>query len=659
MDFRAAAAALPPPAAHMAAMFTQPPALPPPPPPPPPPTQSGMFLYPGLSSPVKPPSHLLPSHKVSRNTATVPPLLQTSTPTPTSAHQASSAASQTSSFAAALKSLARNAGGTDAKEATTKSRDAPVMSPKRVPLHVPRAPHTDNPPPVVAIAPTPTHQRRESAAVTSASDITKLSPEVTSQLSAAAGADALSRAGFQPYRPDERLLESLYPGYAPSSLYPGLPRTGYPPRRPEERYLESLYPLQPVQHPLYGLEEQLYLERLGLLRPSLGVAGLSAYSPLLSAARYPPELLHSPLYMSQSLYLQERLKLEEDTRRKLETERERSREPGSQTVAPTVRERSPVRPATTTTATTSSSGAVPSELRNGTSRGRSSPAERRSASSGEQQTSPAAYRPYLSSPVQRTAAREPPLDLRTGGDAGARSNGARHGAALGKPRSHKKTTVVRPFEDTAPARHADPPADAPLNLSERGGRADATEPLTSTLDRREQLHRQGIHPDEAEPIVRHLDLLTGPPCKTVTSPEKLQFLAHVGLTTHSYRNDVELKNGSGSSASGGSTSSGGGSSGSGGSSNSQRKSGMQAVTQMYTVYNKERAAAADQARRTQERLRAQQARLEETSRGLALRLNRQVAYRSLQWRQREAIQEQLDRLGALVRALPTRARRKH
>ena len=73
----------------------------------------------------------------------------------------------------------------------------------------------------------------------------------------------------------------------------------------------------------------------------------------------------------------------------------------------------------------------------------------------------------------------------------------------------------------------------------------------------------------------------------------------------------------------------------------------------------ERAAATEQARRGQERLRAQQARLEETSRGLALRLNRQVAFRSLQWRQREAIQEQLDRLGALVRALPTRARRKH
>lgn len=59
------------------------------------------------------------------------------------------------------------------------------------------------------------------------------------------------------------------------------------------------------------LEEQLYLERLGLLRPGLGVgslssAGLSAYSPLLTAARYPPELLHSPLYLSQSLYLQER-----------------------------------------------------------------------------------------------------------------------------------------------------------------------------------------------------------------------------------------------------------------------------------------------------------------------------------------------------------------
>ena len=58
------------------------------------------------------------------------------------------------------------------------------------------------------------------------------------------------------------------------------------------------------------LEEQLYLERLGLLRPPLGVgvSGLSPYSPLLTTGRYPApsELLHSPLYMSQSLYLQER-----------------------------------------------------------------------------------------------------------------------------------------------------------------------------------------------------------------------------------------------------------------------------------------------------------------------------------------------------------------
>ncbi|XP_043229037.1 proline-rich receptor-like protein kinase PERK2 [Amphibalanus amphitrite] len=159
MDFRAAA--LPPPAAHMPALFSQPPALPPPPPP----SQAGLFLYPGLSSPVKPPSHLLPPHKVSpRNTATVPPLPQSLAPV-TSVGQppVSAASSQANSFAAALKSLARNAGGTETKEPAAPSKSsrdsAPPMSPKRGPLHVPRAPHTDNPPPVVAIAPTPTHQR--------------------------------------------------------------------------------------------------------------------------------------------------------------------------------------------------------------------------------------------------------------------------------------------------------------------------------------------------------------------------------------------------------------------------------------------------------------------------------------------------------------------
>lgn len=74
----------------------------------------------GLSSPVKPPSHLLPPSKTSRTTATVPPLHQT----PSSAHQVSSAAAttQSSSFAAALKSLARNAGGTGEWEGERRDR---------------------------------------------------------------------------------------------------------------------------------------------------------------------------------------------------------------------------------------------------------------------------------------------------------------------------------------------------------------------------------------------------------------------------------------------------------------------------------------------------------------------------------------------------------
>ncbi|KAF0299337.1 hypothetical protein FJT64_027887 [Amphibalanus amphitrite] len=477
------------------------------------------------------------------------------------------------------------------------------MSPKRGPLHVPRAPHTDNPPPVVAIAPTPTHQRsRESAPITSSAADLKgsLPSEVSSHLTAAAGGDLpRAPAGFQPYRADEqqRLLEALYPGYASSAaaaaaaaaaggLYSPAPtRPGYPPapRRPEERYLESLYPLQhPLQHSLYGLEEQLYLERLGLLRPPLGVSGLSPYSPLLTAGRYPApsELLHSPLYMSQSLYLQERLKLEEDTRRKLETERERSereqrterdrsereqraersREPTSHAVAPSARERSPVRPVDT-----GATGSLKAEPRTSGARESRSPGERRSASSGgEQQTSPAAYRPYLPSPVPRPAPREPPLDLRTGAEPAPAAPAVTNATAappLAKPRSHKKTTVVRPFEDTVstPAEPAAPVptpaapapvAEAPLNLSERSRPAERAEPppaaaapaeqLTSTLDQREELRRRGLKTEEPEPV-RHLDLLTGPPCETVTSPEKLQFLAHVGLTTHSFKNDVELK----------------------------------------------------------------------------------------------------------------------
>ncbi|KAF0303011.1 hypothetical protein FJT64_024989 [Amphibalanus amphitrite] len=171
----------------------------------------------GLSSPVKPPSHLLPPHKVSpRNTATVPPLPQSLAPV-TSVGQppVSAASSQANSFAAALKSLARNAGGTETKEPAAPSKSsrdsAPPMSPKRGPLHVPRAPHTDNPPPVVAIAPTPTHQRsRESAPITSSAADLKgsLPAEVSSHLTAACRRGPAARAGRLPAVPGRRAAEA-------------------------------------------------------------------------------------------------------------------------------------------------------------------------------------------------------------------------------------------------------------------------------------------------------------------------------------------------------------------------------------------------------------------------------------------------------------------
>ncbi|XP_063606597.1 mucin-19-like [Penaeus indicus] len=135
-------------------------------------------------------------------------------------------------------------------------------------------------PPVVTIAPTHAHGITSEA-----------------ERSSAAASEDLVR-GFQPYRAPD--VQPTPPAGTPgASLRPPMPPLDLPPSYPP--YHPSLYPHHLAHQ--YRLEEHLYLERYGLLRPPLspyGVGGLSglypgaAGSPYLSA-RFPPDLLPTSL----------------------------------------------------------------------------------------------------------------------------------------------------------------------------------------------------------------------------------------------------------------------------------------------------------------------------------------------------------------------------
>lgn len=185
------------------------------------------------------------------------------------------------SFAAALRNLAKQAGPAPQEE-------EPRASPKN------RAP-----PPLVR-GPSPakersTHERRPEEIP---SLYTTARPVETSKHSVTAAAtELLARSGFQPYRPEH------HPAHPPAFALDPATYSAYHP---------SLYPPPHLPH-AYRLEEQLYLERCGMIRPPL-FPGLPSYP--LYGLRYSPDMLPPPPaslgLMPPAIH--ERLKLEEEHR---------------------------------------------------------------------------------------------------------------------------------------------------------------------------------------------------------------------------------------------------------------------------------------------------------------------------------------------------------
>ncbi|KAG7213321.1 hypothetical protein KM043_002619 [Ampulex compressa] len=184
------------------------------------------------------------------------------------------------SFAAALRNLAKQAGPAPQEE-------EPRASPKN------RAP-----PPLVR-GPSPakersTHERRPEEIP---SLYTTARPAETSKHSVtAAASELLARSGFQPYRPEH------HPAHAPPAF--ALDPAAYNP------YHHGLYPPPHLQH-AYRLEEQLYLERCGMLRAPI-FPGLGSYP--LYGLRYSPDILQPASLGLMPPVMHERLKLEEEHR---------------------------------------------------------------------------------------------------------------------------------------------------------------------------------------------------------------------------------------------------------------------------------------------------------------------------------------------------------
>lgn len=230
------------------------------------------YYYPGLqpASTKAQPTSIGKSHRPSSSV-----LPQGHTPGPGPGGQQNSR-----SFAAALRNLAKQAGPAPQEE-------EPRASPKN------RAP-----PPLVR-GPSPakertSHERRPEEIP---SLYTTARPTETSKHSVTATAsELLARSGFQPYRPEH------HPAHAPPAF--ALDPAAYSP------YHHSLYPPPHLQH-AYRLEEQLYLERCGVLRPPL-FPGLPSYP--LYGLRYSADMLPPASLGLMSPVMHERMKLEEEHR---------------------------------------------------------------------------------------------------------------------------------------------------------------------------------------------------------------------------------------------------------------------------------------------------------------------------------------------------------
>nr|CAD7198879.1 unnamed protein product [Timema douglasi] len=272
--------------------------------------QTAMGLPPGSKAP---PSHGLPSvapqSKHHRSPASLPAGHTVPGPGPGPGGPPQQASS--GSFAARLRNLAKQAGPPQERE-SNESEPAPTrqVSPKtRGPPPLDRGlPHDGSRGSVSRPEDSHLYGARERAGV----NVAVTEPQL------------LARSGFQPYRPEESRLGHP-PAPPPPPTFTLDPAAAYNPYHPAAA--AGLYPPH-LQH-AYRLEEQLYLERCGMLRPPLFPALPPSYHPLYGL-RYSPDMLHSPLGLI-SPGLHERMKLEEEhrqreTQRMREEEKERERE---------------------------------------------------------------------------------------------------------------------------------------------------------------------------------------------------------------------------------------------------------------------------------------------------------------------------------------------
>ncbi|XP_063237885.1 uncharacterized protein LOC134539630 [Bacillus rossius redtenbacheri] len=217
------------------------------------------------------------------------------------------------SFAARLRNLAKQAVPPSERESEAETTPARQVSPK-----------ARGPPPLVRgssppAAPAQDSRKERALPHEGARGVGGASRAEDSQLFPGRGPPAepqlLTRSGFQPYRP-EHPPAPPGPPPPPFAMDPAAAAAAYSPYHP------GLYPPH-LQH-AYRLEEQMYLERCGMLRQPLFPPLHPSYH--LYGLRYSPEMLPSHLGLI-SPGLHERLKLEEEHRQRLrEEEREREQE---------------------------------------------------------------------------------------------------------------------------------------------------------------------------------------------------------------------------------------------------------------------------------------------------------------------------------------------
>ncbi|XP_059484897.1 uncharacterized protein LOC132202173 [Neocloeon triangulifer] len=250
------------------------------------------------------------------------------------------------SFAAALRNLAKQAIPANERESEN-SESSRQVSPKRSgPPPLVRGSSQPSPGPVNSNSRQPSphlnHDQRKhlselgpphrAPAVTSTSAPTSITPSLSRpdevpppplfraqdpNVSAASAlpnrAEDLLTSGFQPYRPED--MARMAP---PFGIDPAMAAAYAAPY-----HHPGLYP--PPPHLPYRLEDQLYLERCGMLRPPmfLPTPGLPTYP--LYGLRYSPEIQLSMMNpASATAAMHERFKLEEEQRRLREEEKEQA-----------------------------------------------------------------------------------------------------------------------------------------------------------------------------------------------------------------------------------------------------------------------------------------------------------------------------------------------